>query len=476
MEEAGHKMAGEILKRINPKTKTQNPANTSIALIAGAGNNGGDTLVIARALLQKKIKNLSVFLPSGELSPLLKIQEQKLRQLGFECQTYTDLLTTPTPTLIVDGIFGIGLNRKVEGQFLKAIQWINNSEAYVISIDIPSGLNATTGQPMEIAVCADLTLSVNPRKTGFYLRAGVEARGDLVDIPVSFPRELVSKIANEYFLMEAHHAKKWWPRRESSANKSKFGRVYIMAGSKGKWGAAILSIRAAFRAGVGYVVHSSVDESEILLEVPEAMSVSFRKLPNEVRRKPGAVVIGPGTGFSSEVLGVIKRIKKTLPHIPVVLDADALSLLASYPVGRLTPNWVLTPHAAEMSRLTGWSVEKIDGDPIGAAQAAHKKYDCTVILKGLYTVVVSGHSGKAVIVPKGNVALAKAGTGDVLAGLIGGLLAQNLDVLKACLLGVYIHGAAAEKWVMNSSAASMSASDLIDLLPKVMKSLESERV
>jgi NAD(P)H-hydrate epimerase len=462
MEEAGRKMAELLLRsrHLNPELLAQ-----GALVVAGPGHNGGDARVIARVLGERGVP-VSVLAPSEFASASV--------DAGF----------------VVDGIFGVGLAREVTGEYRAVVEWINAFSGPVFAVDIPSGLNAGTGAVMGVAVRATETLTVFPPKVGCYLRKGPEHCGRIRLVKIDFPPEAVAEVARDYFLMEARHARAWLPRRSASANKTKFGRAYIVAGAPGKWGAAVLSLRAAFRAGAGYVVHSFAAGSggaqkepatkrscdvtnplaEMLSEIPEAMSVSLARLPAEVAsQKLSAVGLGPGAGFSAEILRTMKSLASG--SVPVVLDADALTVLSKN-FFKLPRNWIVTPHAGELSRLIGWSTERIEGDPLAAAKACWQKLGCTVVLKGLYTAVVSGDSGRVVIVPRGNVALAKAGTGDVLTGLITGFLAQGLHPVKAALLAVYVHGFAAELWVRKSSVASFTASDLIAILPQAMKALE----
>jgi len=439
MEDAGQKMAKYILK--DPRTKK------GVAVFCGPGNNGGDAKVIARVLRKKGIQVAEYEAP------------------------FANLPTDARAAVIIDGIFGVGLTRNVEDPYLKAINWINRSEGFVYSVDLPSGLDANSGSVRGIAVKADVTLTVWPGKVGLYLREGPPLSGRIVPIRIIFPEKAVATIARDFFLMEDRHAKSWWPQRPASANKSTFGHAYVLAGSKGKWGAAVLALRAAFRAGAGYVVHCSADSSEVLSEVPEAMHISIDDLLREVANKKNrAVGIGPGAGFSEKIKKILTDLQKS--DVPVLVDADALSVIKEMKI-KIPSHWILTPHSGELSRLLGWSAAEVDKNPIAAVQLARKKWGGTIVLKGLYTLVLSGYSGRMVIVPRGNVSLAKAGTGDVLSGLITGLLAQGLHPLKACLLGIYLHGSAADDWVKTNSSAAFSATDLINCLPRVMKELES---
>ncbi len=440
IEEAGTAIAKEISERLGKSLQK------GIVFICGPGHNGDDGRAAAKRLSERGVA-VKVLTP-----------EQYLNAGAINGE------------ILVDAIFGVGLSRNVEGAFAKAIQKINSFKGTIVSIDIPSGLNATTGRVLGVAVKAHHTLMVAPLRTGAFLRDGPEHCGEITPIHVSFPQRVVERIAREYFLLDSKLANSWLPKRDAKFNKSKFGHAYVVAGSKGKWGAAVLAARSAFRAGSGYVVHSSTDDGNILKEVPEAMSVEFEKLFSEIAgKKQAAVAIGPGSGFSEDLVQFMKLI--IAKNCCCVLDADALTLLAQNPM-KLRSDWIITPHSGELSRLLNVPVEQIEADPLAASKSAWKSFGCTVVLKGFHTIVTSGHSGRSVIVPRGNVALAKAGTGDVLTGLIVGFLAQGLHPLQAALLGVYVHGSAADDWVQENSNASMSASDLVDAIPRTLKNLE----
>lgn len=491
MEEAGKKTALKIIQ-LWPFC-----LDGEIAVVCGPGNNGGDAAVVARHLLQSGAKKLFVYLPDSfdesstrDASRLLGIQVAKLRSALESLKDQADVTfrphsefprQMPSGSFVIDGIFGVGLNRDIIGDYKKIIQKINSTKTFILSLDVPSGLNVDTGRLRGCAIRAAATLTIYPAKLGFYLRDGPDHVGQIQIIKIAFPSEVIHSIAQNIFLMSPRVAAKWWPKRGADSNKSKFGKAYIVAGSPGKWGAAVLAARSAFRAGAGYVVHASGarNASSFRGEVPEAMSIELKNILSEIKKssKHVAIAIGPGTGFGKDLFNLIVALHKT--SNPVVLDADALTILSKAEAKtvarkhlRLPPHWILTPHSGELSRLINWNVEKIEADPVAAAKFARNKWGCTIVLKGFYTVVVSGVSGKVIVVPKGNVALAKAGTGDVLTGLIVGLLAQGIYPLKACLLAVYLHGATADDWVKENSAASLSASDLVDLLPRSMKFLE----
>lgn len=284
-------------------------------------------------------------------------------------------------------------------------------------------------------------------------------KNPIVDWPTG-PRLFTRKIARQLL-----------PKRDLTSNKTTFGNVAIAAGHAGFWGAGVLATEAAFRIGAGYVTWASTTPPmEELKNHPEVLTASLE----EIARNPKvqAYVVGPGLGVGGETLTLIQKLLKRSE--PVLLDADALTTIAQAKTAPLPYNWILTPHAGEMSRLLGVSAEEIERDRFAAVATAQKKYGCVVLLKGHHTLVANRKTCQ--IITSGNPALAKAGTGDVLSGFIGGLLAQGLSSIKAASLGAYIHGAIADEWVSEGhDVASLVASDLIRRLPEYLRKLRLER-
>jgi len=274
------------------------------------------------------------------------------------------------------------------------------------------------------------------------------------------PRRLTQKIARQLL-----------PERSLTSNKTTFGNVAICAGHPGFWGAGVLSSEAAFRIGAGYVTWASTTPPvEELKNHPEVLTATLA----EVAKNPKiqAFVVGPGLGVGGPTLELIENLRQRSE--PVLLDADAITTVAQAKIASLPRHWILTPHTGEMSRLLGVSSQEIEQDRFAAVAMAQQKYGCVVLLKGRHTLVANRKTCQ--IIMSGNPALAKAGTGDVLSGFIGGLLAQGLSPIKAASLGAYIHGALADEWVSEGQdVASLVASDLIRILPEYLRNLRLGR-
>lgn len=274
------------------------------------------------------------------------------------------------------------------------------------------------------------------------------------------PRRFTRKIAQELL-----------PKRGLTSNKTTFGNVAVCAGHPGFWGAGVLATEAAFRIGAGYVTWASTTPPvEELKNHPEVLTATLSQVAKNP--KVQAFVVGPGLGIGGDTLTLIQQLQKRTE--PVLLDADAITTIAQAKLAPLPKHWILTPHTGEMSRLLGLSSKEIEQDRYAAVAIAQKKYGCVVLLKGRHTLVANKKTCQ--IITSGNPALAKAGTGDVLSGFIGGLLAQGLSPIKAASLGAYIHGALADKWVSEGNdVASLVASDLVHALPEFLRSLRLGR-
>ena len=265
-------------------------------------------------------------------------------------------------------------------------------------------------------------------------------------------------------------AAKKLPQRPQKTHKGTFGHVLVCAGSVGTWGAGVLSSSSAYRCGAGYVTWASFQRPDKQIkQIPEVL---VAKLPEALKNKRvNSYVVGPGLGTNTKVKKIILALKKQKAKA-VILDADALNVLAKSPFA-LPSDWVLTPHAGELSRLLGVSVKSIEANRKKAVLMAAKKFGCIVLLKGYRTLVAKDK--KVFTIKSGNSALAKAGTGDVLSGMIGSFMAQGLSSLDAVLLGAYIHGALADDWIKKHDPISLKAMDLVDALPRTLFNLRRKK-
>ncbi len=473
MEAAGVSAAREIEQAFFPE---MNRGRVSIVCVPG--NNGGDGLVIARHLHSAGYRDLAIFLLSPKKSQTPLFQEQLVR-LQLQGINVTDVLEEPnafekikSSNLVIDALFGIGLNQKVTAEFAQAIQLMNQVKVPVVSLDAPSGLDCDTGMVLGVAVKASMTLSFGLAKPGFFISEGPSHIGRLRILPIGFPYELLRKIATTRFGFTDKIAKRYLPSRSDLGNKSNYGHALILAGREGYWGSAILSSTSAFRIGAGYVTLASFDDaSRVVNDSPEALVLpcyNDRILDNQ---KITAVGVGPGLGVSEKTAKLIEQLKKRNIQ-NVVIDADAITTCVEYQLFPLLKSWVMTPHTGELSRILGIRSEQIEQDRILAAENAARIVGCHVLLKGFRSILADDK--RSLIILSGNSALAKAGTGDVLTGMITGLLAQNIPVVQATATAAYLHGRLADEWVkLGGDKRSLLASDIRDQLPGLMSRLMS---
>lgn len=466
-----------------------------IQLIAGRGNNGGDAFVAA-LFLHKEDCDVEVLLAGSAA----EIRGDALRHFGSMRSAGVRLRELPTmedweeeieagehADVIVDGVLGIGVKGPPRGPVAGAIRHINAAagDALVIAIDIPSGLDADTGVTPGDAVRADITATIGLPKPGLLVPAALEFVGTVEVIDIGIPTELLSSIATDPELIAAADMRGLFPRRRRRAHKGDFGHALIVAGAPGFGGAAIMSGRAAARSGAGLVSMAipAPVASDIVAAVPEAMvhpvpaTAGGAIAGDALRAWPGtldaftAVVAGPGLTPGAETGAVVRHLLREC-RAPLVLDADALNVLAGK-IGSLKDAVgpvAITPHPGELARLLGVAAPDITADPHGAARRAAELSGAVVILKGAGTVVAK--AGRPLMVNMtGNPGMATGGTGDVLAGLLGGLLAQGIPVFEAACAAVYLHGSAGDAAAWRKTQAGITALDLIDELPYVFRTV-----
>ncbi|UCD08311.1 MAG: NAD(P)H-hydrate dehydratase [Dehalococcoidales bacterium] len=490
MENAGKAVAVEVTRILGDYYSKK------IVILAGPGNNGGDGLVAARYLHESGLEvSLYLFGKKRIDDPNLEmIHDRNIfcteisgdKNLeGFD----TDLQNAD---VVLDALFGTGNNRPIEGAFRQALDKVSkvtedNPDLRVFAVDIPSGMNADTGAIDEVCLYADDTITLGYPKTGLYNQPGSERVGRITIVDIGIPPEMADDISLE--LNTAERVKSLLPRRPISANKGTFGKLLVIAGSVNYTGAAYLACSGAVRTGVGLVtlatpasiqpiVASKLAETTYL-PLPEingqVNSIISAELIKDEMLKYDSILIGCGLGQSVQTADLIKRLlfDSDIVLPPVVLDADALNLLANEPEWwrHLKGNAILTPHPGEMSRLTGMKVEEVQQDRLKVAEEAAKKWNQTLVLKGAYSVIALP-SKSSVINPVANPGLASAGTGDVLAGVISGFLAQGIPPADAASCGVYVHAEAGEIVKEKLGDTGMIASDLLPELPVAIKKIK----
>lgn len=479
MEAAGALAAREIEQAYWPEVR-----GGGIAVVCGPGNNGGDGLVVARQLHSMGVKNVAVFLiaPPAKRSDLFQVQLKRLQGLAVQV---IDLEKTPLGSqpfaefrLLIDAVFGIGLKSDVQGAARETLEAMNALKRPVIALDTPSGLDADRGVVCGTAIRAEMTLTFGLAKPGFFVNQGASHVGRLRVLPIGFPAELFKSEARTHLAFDERLAVRLLPKRHSDSNKTTYGHAMIFAGRPGLWGAGLLSSDSAYRVGAGYVTLASFEEpTPVLTESPEILTarIDDEKIWTNARWRVAAV--GPGLGTGDETANLLRRLKERSEKgelDAVVVDADAITVAAKQNLYPFPKSWILTPHAGELSRVLGVDSKTIESDRYRYVLEGSKKAGCHVVLKGFRTVVCDGE--KTVVILSGNEALAKAGTGDVLTGMITGLLAQKLSPLKAAACGAWLHGRIADEWVREGNGrGSLEASDLGKLLPPLLGRLARSR-
>ncbi|MBN1178251.1 MAG: NAD(P)H-hydrate dehydratase [Anaerolineae bacterium] len=525
MEHAGRAVAEAVTARQSVKGKR-------VLILVGPGNNGGDGLVAAHYLAQAGAE-VACYLTRPR-DPQEDANVKRLQDVHVRCiaageeQAQRALARLATGAdIVVDALLGTGSLPPLKGSVASVLQTVNAAfehrarqasrtlialntppaprerpRPFVVAVDGPSGLSFDTGTLDDMALRADLTVTFAYPKAGHFRFPGAAAVGELVVADIGTAPDLAAEVTLE--VVTADRVRAWLPLRPPSAHKGTFGRAMIVAGSTNYTGAAYLAGAAAVRAGVGLAtvalpapIHSPVaarlPEATYLL-LPHAMGVISEpaaEVLKEALPPYDALLLGPGLGRERETVAFVEKLfasagrravgfqpataspdaRPTLP--PLVVDADALNILAGcadWPA-LLPPGTILTPHAGEMSRLMGSTVEAIEAERVAVARRQAQAWDQVVVLKGAYTVVAAP-DGRAAVVPFANPGLATGGTGDVLAGVIVALRAQGVEAFAAAAGGAYLHGLAGEMCCQALGAAGMSAGDVVDALPQAWQRIE----
>ena len=468
MQRAGKAVADAALALL-----AQDTSNRHILIAVGPGNNGGDALVAAQELAMHGV-TISVVMPVAvnQLSPDAKTALDNANSTLISFIELTSLRDDQEWDLAIDGLFGIGLTRAVQVEFRALVNYLNSLSCPVLAIDVPSGLNADDGNligPEGIAVKASTTISFIANKPGLHTLHGRDYAGRIVVNDLNIARNLfkepIAKLNRPELFRSSIH-----PRVHAS-HKGSHGDLFVMGGASGMAGAVLLAARAGAITGAGRVFAGFLDTAPPFDPVHlELMCRSAASL----QPTRGAIVVGPGMGMSSQANDLLSRMLST--ELALVIDADALNLLAVEPglQQRLLHRraaTLLTPHPLEAARLLEIPVEEIQKDRLDAAKKLATKFQSVVILKGSGTVIAS-FDNSLVINTTGNPALATAGTGDVLAGLCGSLLAQQWPVWDAALAAVWIHGDAADRMVNEGiGPIGITAPELLPYLRKSLNQL-----
>lgn len=482
MERAAYEAVALMKNRI---TKTD-----KILAVCGPGNNGGDGIAAGRILYLQGYQVAILFIGDEEKAgELLKLQLQMARNLGIYFENSNKLSEY---NIIIDALFGIGLTRPVTGEYARVINAINENAEVVYSLDIPSGICADSGAVLGVAVKADYTVTFGYQKLGLLLYPGADYAGRITVADIGFPDSALGQAGTLYSYYEVGDLKRI-PPRSNYSNKGTYGKILVIAGSKGMSGAAYLSAKAAYRMGAGLVKLLTSKDNRIILQtsLPEAIFAAYDEEETteieEARKQDlirhlswaDVIVIGPGLGLNELSFELLQTVIKEA-KVPVIIDADAITLLGRYLDERggtseerlqalssiLPENTILTPHLMEFSRLNGIPISEISNNLIDTVERCSYN-NLIYVIKDARTIIARGDERYINI--SGNNGMATGGSGDVLTGIIAALIGQGMSPYEAACLGVYLHGLSADAAAEQKGQYSMMASDIIEFIYAMLK-------
>lgn len=460
-------------------------ANTPVVVFAGPGNNGGDALAVARMLADKGYQvRVYLFNIHNNLSADCSVNRKRLNE-SKKIKSFSEISLNFDPpqltedTLVVDGLFGSGLNKPLSGGFASLVKYINQSPSKVVSIDIPSGLMCedNTYNIRTNIIRADVTLTLQYKKLAMMFADNQPYIGKLQILDIGLSKEYADNTECKYCIVDEADIRKLVRPRPDFVHKGSMGNALIVAGSYGMAGAAVLATKACLRSGAGKVTTRTPKNNCMIMQIavpeavlsidPDAEVLSESASADDI----DALGIGPGLGQAeTTAVALIGQFKRT--HCPIVADADALNILANHRawLQQLPKNIIMTPHPKEMDKLAS-NAANGDYDRLAKALDFAERHDAFIILKGHYTAVCTPQ-GKVFFNNTGNSGMATAGSGDVLTGILTGLLARGYSEEQACLLGVYLHGLAGDIAAGKLGKESLIASDIIDHLPLAFRSIQ----
>ncbi len=474
MERAAIALTNAIIRRWDKSFK--------MVVFAGPGNNGGDALAVARMLSQRGY-HVEVFLfnTKGKLSEECQTNLERLKMCGSvyftEISTQFDPPELTESHVVIDGLFGSGLNKPLSGGFAAVVKYINASKAQVVAIDIPSGLMGedNTYNIRQNIVHADVTLSIQLPKLSFLFPENEDVVGEWELLDIGLKQSYIDATASPFSILGEEVIRPIIKPRKRFAHKGSFGHGLLIAGSYGMAGASILSAKACLRSGIGLLtVHTPIHNHDILqISVPEAIVQTdiherYFAQPTDLSRYK-AIAIGPGLGQEEDTaLAMMEQIQGS--NLPIILDADAINILSTHRnwLSRLPKRCILTPHLGELERLIGKCMDTYERLTKVKELAAYLQ--SYIIVKGAWTTIVTPE-GEYFFNPTGNPGMATGGSGDVLTGILLALVAQGYSREEACKLGVYIHGLAGDIAAEDMTETGMISSDIINALPNAWKKI-----
>lgn len=445
-----------------------------VLVICGSGNNGGDGYAIAR-LLHLKGHDVTIFFAGNSQKRSEENAQQAKIAAHYEIPVITNL-GTEEYSVIIDALFGTGLKREVTGHYREVLCSVNQMAGKKVAVDLPSGIHDTTGAWMGIAFCADLTVAIAFPKRGLFLQEGNVCAGKILTGDIGISSETFSE-GTVTFGYEKQDLFLGFPKRKKNSHKGSYGKVLMIAGSKGMSGAAYLSAKAAYAVGAGLVQIYTHEENRVILQqlLPEAIITTYDTFDSEQLEKliqwADLIGIGCGLGKSDTAERVMQyTLKRAL--VPCVVDADGINILSKHMewIEETNALIVLTPHMKEMSRMLQCSVRELIEQRMEKLHAFVERYKVVCVLKDARTFVAKEHRNTYLNL-SGNAAMAKAGSGDVLAGVIVGILAQQCEPYTSACLGVFLHGLAGDMARDKKGAYSVLASDLVAEISSVLKNI-----
>ncbi|MDE5887738.1 MAG: NAD(P)H-hydrate dehydratase [Muribaculaceae bacterium] len=475
MERAATALSVEIMTRFLPSQR--------IVVIAGPGNNGGDALALARMLFEQGYKKVEVFLFNVINKLSHDCDEERKKLIAMDGIDFTEVKHDFQPPylgkndVVIDGLFGSGLRQPLQGGFVMLARLINDSGAYVISIDIPSGLFGEWNNNVHQRdmIHANLTLSFQTPRLSFFFAENADIIGEWQLLDIDLDEKKMKELPSDFMLVEARSIRPLLKPRKKFTNKRDFGSVLLIAGSTGMMGAAVMSARAVLRSGGGLVtVHSARGGLQIVqTAVPEAMFEPDRQehyiKDMTIHHTHQAVAVGPGIGTNEGTIDALEALLKNCTA-PLILDADALNCIARRPqlLSMIPPHTILTPHIGEFDRLFG--EHHSSEERLKKAIDMAKYYNIIIVLKGHYTATVRP-TGRVYFNSTGNPGMATAGSGDVLTGVISAFLAQGYRPEHAALVGVFVHGLAGDLALADKGEYGIMATDIADNCGKAIRSI-----
>ena len=477
MERAASAVTYEIMSRWR--------TNKRIIIFAGPGNNGGDALAVARMLYEQGYHSEVFFfnIRSSNLSECCAANRERLLEMGDI--DFTEIIDNFNPPelgpndVVIDGLFGSGLHSPLRGGYTSLVQYINNSEAFIVAIDMPSGLFCEWNEGIDRRniIRADLTLTFGAKKLSFFFSENAECIGECIVLDIDLSPTAIAATPADFYLIEKEDVKEMLQPLDPFINKYDNGTLYLVAGSYGMMGAAILAARGALRIGAGLVtVHGPATANTIMQTAcPEALFEADNSdectTTINIKRRYSVVALGPGMGTNDETIDAIDHFLKNYRK-PCLLDADALNCIAARPMllRSIHKGSIITPHTGEFDRLFQNSSERniTDESRLKRAINVSKNHNITIVLKVHYTMTVRP-DGKVYINSSGNPGMATAGSGDVLTGIISGLIAQGYSPDSSVWMGVFIHGHAGDLALTRQGEQSLIASDIVDNIgPAIM--------